>query len=113
MNLRVGGNIVMNCILEYDGYRAAAYYDREDGIFVGEVLGIADSLSFHGKSREALEEAFHQSIENYISLCRNIGKPPERESSGASLRMPGRDEDNVYPCQIRQAPVPSHAKIFL
>ena len=53
-----------------------------DKIFVGEVFGIADSLNFHGRSIDELEEAFHDSIENYLEICEKIGKNPQKEFSG-------------------------------
>ena len=40
----------MSSILEYKGYHASIEYDAEDNIFVGEVIGITDSLNFHGTS---------------------------------------------------------------
>ena len=39
----------MSSMLEYKGYHATVEDDAEEDIFVGEVLGIADSLNFHGK----------------------------------------------------------------
>lgn len=65
-------------IMEYKGYHAIVEFDAEDQIFVGEVFGIVDSLSFHGTSVEELEEMFHQSVDNYINACRHFGKEPER-----------------------------------
>lgn len=55
-------------IFEYEGYRAVCIYDNADGIFVGCVLGISDSLCFHDMTVEAAEERFHQSIDNYQEL---------------------------------------------
>lgn len=65
-------------IMEYKGYHTIVEFDAEDQIFVGEVFGIADSLSFHGTSVEELEEMFHQSVDNYFDACRHFGKEPER-----------------------------------
>lgn len=65
-------------IMEYKGYHAIIEFDAEDRIFVGEVFGIADSLSFHGTSVEELEKKFHQSVDSYINACRHFGKEPER-----------------------------------
>ncbi|WP_249311978.1 type II toxin-antitoxin system HicB family antitoxin [Congzhengia minquanensis] len=65
-------------IMEYKGYYAIVKIDAEDQIFVGEVFGIADSLSFHGTSVEELEEMFHQSVDSYFDACRHFGKEPER-----------------------------------
>ena len=63
-------------------YKASISFDEEDKIFVGEVFGIADSLNFHGRSIDELEEAFHDSIENYLEICKKIGKNPQKEFSG-------------------------------
>lgn len=70
-------------MMKYKGYRATIAYDEEDKIFVGEVFGIADSLNFHGSSIRELEEAFHDCIENYLSICAKTGKMPQREYSGS------------------------------
>ena len=64
----------MSSMLEYKGYHATVEYDAEDDIFVGEVFGIADSLNFHGTSVEELKAMFRQSIDNYLELCKQIGK---------------------------------------
>ena len=63
----------MNSMLEYKGYHASVEYDADDGIFIGEVLGIADSLNFHGTSIEELKKMFDQSIDNYLDLRKRIG----------------------------------------
>lgn len=72
----------MNSMLEYKGYHATIEYDAEDEIFVGEVFGIADMLCFHGTSIEELKRMFQQSIENYLELCAQVGKEPEKEFKG-------------------------------
>ena len=70
-------------MMKYKGYSASISYDEEDKIFVGEVFGVSDSLNFHGRSIDELEEAFHDCIENYLSLCSQIGKEPQKEFSGS------------------------------
>ena len=69
-------------MMRYKGYRATVCYDRRDNIFVGEVFGIKDSLSFHGSSISELEQSFHNCIDDYLDLCEEIGKTPEKEFSG-------------------------------
>lgn len=79
----------MKTLMEYKGYHAKSYYDAEDKIFVGEVIGIDDSLNFHGYSVDELEEMFHQSIDNYLDLCREMGVEPDKEYSGVfNVRVP-------------------------
>jgi len=72
----------MSSMMEYRGYHATIEYDAEDKIFVGKVFGITDSLNFHGATVEELEGMFHQSIENYLSICSQCGKEPDREFKG-------------------------------
>jgi predicted HicB family RNase H-like nuclease len=72
----------MSKMMEYNGYHAQIEYDSEDEIFVGKVYGITDSLNFHGTSVGELEEMFHQSIDNYLQMCANTGKTPDKEFKG-------------------------------
>lgn len=72
----------MSTMLEYKGYHASVEYDAEDSIFVGEVFGITDSLNFHGTSVDELKKMFEQSIDNYLELCKKIGKNPDKEFKG-------------------------------
>lgn len=72
----------MKSLMEYKDYHARIEYDEEDHIFVGQVLGINDSLNFHGKSVDELVTAFQDSIENYLDLCSRIGKTPDKEFRG-------------------------------
>ena len=79
----------MSSMLEYKGYHATIEYDEEDEIFVGEVFGVTDSLSFHGDSIGELKRMFSQCIDNYLTLCQRIGKAPETEFPGSvQVRMP-------------------------
>lgn len=73
----------MSKMMEYQGYHAQIEYDAEDEIFVGKVFGLADSLNFHGTSVSELEEMFHQSIDNYLQMCAETGKTPEKEFKGS------------------------------
>ena len=72
----------MNKLMEYCGYHAEVSYEPEDRIFVGQVTGITDMLCFHGSTVDELEEMFHQSIDNYLDMCRETGKAPDKEFTG-------------------------------
>jgi predicted HicB family RNase H-like nuclease len=69
-------------MMKYKGYKATIAYDEDDKIFVGEVFGVEDSLNFHGNSIDELEKAFQDCIENYLNICKQIGKEPQKEFSG-------------------------------
>ena len=73
----------MSKMMEYKGYHAQIEYDSEDELFVGKVFGIVDSLNFHGTSVTELEDMFHQSIDNYLQMCAEVGKKPDKEFKGS------------------------------
>ncbi len=76
-------------MMEYKGYHADIRYSDEDHLFVGEVFGINDTLGFHGSSIEELEEMFHQSIDNYLQMCEELGRKPDKEYKGQfNVRIP-------------------------
>ena len=72
----------MNNIMKYKGYRASASYSEEDGCFIGKVLGIEDTLIFDGDTVSELKQMFHESIDDYLEMCRETGKQPDREYRG-------------------------------
>jgi len=79
----------MNRMMEYRGYHAQIDYDADDALFVGKVYGITDSLNFHGTSVQELEDMFHQSVDNYLSMCAEVGKTPNKEFKGSfNVRIP-------------------------
>ena len=72
----------MNNMIEYKGYHAKIEYSSEDEAFVGKVVGITDTLAFHGRSIDELQTVFHNSIDDDLDMCREIGKQPDREYLG-------------------------------
>ena len=68
--------VKMNKLLEYKGYHAKIKYDADDSIFVGSVIGINDSLNFHGKTVDELIGAFNNCIEDYLEICKLYNKKP-------------------------------------
>ena len=72
----------MTNIMTYKGYSARIEYDDEDGIFTGRLAGIRDGVGFHADTVEALRDAFHEAVEDYIETCAKIGKEPQKAFSG-------------------------------
>ena len=75
-----------NYTMEYNGYHAKIEFDNQDNIFVGTVMGLNDTLAFHGKSLAEREQSFQNCIEDYLDLCKEIGKKPEKNLRGYSLQ---------------------------
>ena len=70
---------MINSLMEYNGYHAKVEFDQKVQIFIGHVLGINDSLNFHGESVKELTQSMHDCIDNYLDYCKKIGKEPDRE----------------------------------
>ena len=68
--------------MSYKGYNARVEYDDDDGIFVGRLAGIRDSVGFHAETVAELKAAFREAVDDYIETCAKVGKEPQRPFSG-------------------------------
>ena len=68
----------MKNIMEYNGYRVTIEYDEDDELFVGTVIGINDSVSFHGQNIQELERHFKNIVDKYVDMCIRFEKQPEK-----------------------------------
>lgn len=74
--------------MKYKGYFGHVQYDDEAKIFHGEVVGLRDIITFQGTSVDELEQAFKDSVEDYLAWCRERGEKPEKTFSGTfNLRI--------------------------
>ena len=71
-----------NCLMEYKGYHAKIEFSADDNTFVGTVLGLEDTIAFDGDNVEELTAMFHESIDDYLEMCAEIGKKPDKEFKG-------------------------------
>jgi len=69
-------------IMKYKSYVARIDYDEVDRIFVGHLAGIKDIVGFHGTTVDELENAFHESVDNYLAICEETGRPAQKPYSG-------------------------------
>jgi len=67
-------------MLEYKGYIGTL--EAEDGVFFGRVAGLRDVITFEGSTFAEVEQAFHESIDDYLAFCAERGEPPDRPYSG-------------------------------
>ncbi len=73
----------MSNVLKYKGYAATIEYSTEDRLLVGRIHGLSDTLSFACESADEVEPQFHALIDDYLEMCKDIGKEPERQFSGS------------------------------
>ncbi len=74
--------------MEYNGYHAVVTFDDEVGILHGEVIDTRDVITFQGKSVDELRQAFKDSVEEYLKICAERNREPDKPFSGrVVLRM--------------------------
>jgi len=60
-------------MMKYKGYTGHVEYDDEAKIFHGEVLGIKDVVTFQGTTVDEIEQAFKDSVDDYLAFCAERG----------------------------------------
>lgn len=76
-------------MMKYKGFTGHVEYDDEAKIFHGEVLGIKDVVTFQGITVDEIEQAFQDSVNDYLAFCEERGEQPDRPFSGKfNLRIP-------------------------
>jgi len=76
-------------MLSYQGYSGSVKFDADEDIFHGEVSGLRDVVTFQGSSAREIKQAFRDSIDDYLELCQETGRSPDRPFSGRLIvRMP-------------------------
>lgn len=84
-------------MLKYKNYTAHVEFDADAGIFHGEVLDTRDVITFQGTSVAELEQAFHDSVDDYLEFCQQRGEKPDKPFSGRlMLRLPPALHRQVY-----------------
>lgn len=75
--------------MKYKGYHGQVNYDEDAKLFHGEVVGLRDVITFQGTSVDELEQAFKDSVDEYLDFCKELGRAPEKPFSGKLiLRLP-------------------------
>lgn len=64
-------------MLEYKHYSGNVELDTDAEVFHGEVMDTRDVITFQGKSVNEVQQAFRDSIDDYIEFCAQRGEDPE------------------------------------
>ena len=75
----------MKNAMTYKGYRARIEFDERDMIFIGKVIGIDDSITFHGQTVNELRDSFQAAINHYVADCEATGRSPLKTASGKMM----------------------------
>jgi len=76
-------------MLKYKDFYGSVEYSANDECFFGKILGTSDLVTFEGNSVPALKNAFTEAVEDYIVLCKEAGKEPQKTYKGSfNVRIP-------------------------
>ena len=73
----------MKNTLEYKNFIGSVSFSAEDEVFHGKIEGIDDLVTFEGNNVADLKSAFEEAVEDYIKICDEIGKKPEKSYKGS------------------------------
>lgn len=72
----------MKDLLTYKDFTGSVHFSAADKVFHGKLEGIEDLVTFEGQSVAELTTAFHEAVEDYIELCKKVGKEPVKTCKG-------------------------------
>ncbi len=78
----------MSSIIQYKDYIGSVEFSQSDGVFYGKVLGIKALISYEGTNAKELMEDFQGAIDDYLKLCVDENRQPEKAYKGSfNLRI--------------------------
>src|SRR5438270_11005491 len=69
----------------YMGYVGQITIDIEIGLIRGEVINTRHIITFYGTTVPEAEQAFRDSVDDYLDFCKEQGDEPEKPYSGKLL----------------------------
>ena len=93
----------MKNTMEYKGYVGSIEFSPEDELFFGKVLGIRALISYEGTNAKELLADFHQAVDDYLVLCFEENREPERAYKGSfNIRISPELHKKAAICAISQ-----------
>ena len=72
----------MSDIIEYKGYQTKIEFDSDSNLLFGVVMGINDRIIVEAESVTEFIDAFHESVDDYLELCQELNKEPQKPYKG-------------------------------
>lgn len=73
----------MKNTLEHKNFIGSVSFSSEDEVFHGKIEGIDGLVTFEGDTIADLKSAFVEAVQDYIEICKEIGKKPEKSYKGS------------------------------
>jgi predicted HicB family RNase H-like nuclease len=70
-------------MLKYKDFYGSVEYSAADECFFGKIVGSADLVTFEGESVGNLKKAFKEAVEDYLVMCKEAGKEPQKSYRGS------------------------------
>jgi len=67
----------------YKDFIATIHFSTIDEVFFGKIEGINDLVTFEGENVKDLKKAFEEAVDDYIELCKEVGKKPMKSFKGS------------------------------
>jgi predicted HicB family RNase H-like nuclease len=81
----------MKDMMSYKGYYGSVQYSDEDRVFHGKIEFIRSLVSYEGSDVESLHKAFEEAVDDYLELCAEEGRKPEKAFKGTFNVRTGSD----------------------
>ena len=65
-------------MIEYKGFSGVFEFDPSIDAFHGRVVGLQGVVTFQGHSIDELRREMAESVDDYLELCAQVWKDPER-----------------------------------
>lgn len=69
-------------VLKHKGYIGSVEYDIDGEYLHGKILFIDDCIIYDGNTIPELKKSFEDAVDEYLELCKEIDKQPEKTCSG-------------------------------
>lgn len=73
----------MKDMIKHKGYFGSVHYNSDDRIFYGKIEFIRALVSYEGQDVDSLEAAFYEAVDDYLALCAETGREPEKPFKGS------------------------------
>jgi len=68
--------------MSYNGYCGSVEFSEEDNVFFGRIIGVNDRITYEGDNVNSLRRAFEEAVDDYLDMCKQLGKEPEKIYKG-------------------------------
>jgi predicted HicB family RNase H-like nuclease len=73
----------MKNILQHKGYTGNVQFDQDDMLFYGRVMGMKKAhIAYEGKTVDDLVKDFQNGVDDYLDMCAEEGREPEKPFKG-------------------------------